>query len=195
MQDIVKQFLQMVIRRFPIHDPIYEIGAFQVPGQEGYADLRPYFPGKTYVGCDMRPGPGVDRIEDVHKLSLEDKSVKTLIIMDTLEHVTNPFKAMDEIYRVLSDKGLLILSVPFNFHIHDYPSDYWRFTPSSIELLLGKFEFYAVLWERHPSVIDPIEVYAVAIKKDYPSPEVIHELIREARSRYEIKIHHNFTMI
>ncbi len=41
-------------------EPIVEIGSLQVPGQEGFADLRPLFPGRCYVGCDLRPGPGVE---------------------------------------------------------------------------------------------------------------------------------------
>ena len=58
-------------------EPIVEIGAFQVSGQEAIADLRPIFPGKRYIGCDMQPGPGVDRIEDIHALSFASGEVGT----------------------------------------------------------------------------------------------------------------------
>ena len=53
---------------------MYEFGSFQVEGQEGYANLRGMFPGKVYVGCDMRPGPGVDRVEDVSAINEPDGS-------------------------------------------------------------------------------------------------------------------------
>lgn len=184
MQSIVKQFLEIVITHFSVPAPIYEIGSYQVAGQEGFADLRPYFPGEQYVGCDMRPGPGVDRIENVESLSLPDGSAGTIIIMDTLEHVENPFHAIREIHRVLDDKGLLILAVPFNFQIHDYPSDYWRFTPACIEKLLERFSFTAVLWEKHPLEVDPCEVYAVAMKDTYPSFEILQAFLDEIRGRY-----------
>ena len=43
--------------------PVVEIGSYQVVGQEGFSDLRPIFGGKQYIGCDMRPGIGVDWID------------------------------------------------------------------------------------------------------------------------------------
>lgn len=184
MQSIVKQFLEIAIKHFAVPEPICEIGSYQVAGQEGYADLRPYFPGKKYVGCDMRPGPGVDRIENVESLSLQDGSVGTIITVDTLEHVANPFSAIREIHRVLEDRGLLILAVPFNFQIHDYPSDYWRFTPSCIRMLLEQFSFSTVLWEKHPLEVDPCEVYAVAMKNGDPPLENLQSFLDEARGRY-----------
>lgn len=60
-----------------------EIGAFQVAGQEKISDLRPLFPGKTYVGCDMQTGPGVDRLEDIHNLSFRSGQVGTFLLADT----------------------------------------------------------------------------------------------------------------
>jgi hypothetical protein len=62
MRESIKQFVKIAADTLPILEPIYEFGALQVPGQEGFADLRPIFAGKEYVGCDMREGPGVDRI-------------------------------------------------------------------------------------------------------------------------------------
>lgn len=63
---LVKQFVKIVAETMPITEPIFEFGSLQVSGQEGFADLRPLFPNKEYVGCDIREGPGVD-----HRLVLE----------------------------------------------------------------------------------------------------------------------------
>ncbi|MQY58055.1 MAG: hypothetical protein GH144_00405 [Clostridia bacterium] len=51
---LVKQFVEIVAETMPITEPIFEFGSLQVPGQEGFADLRPLFPNKEYVGCDIR---------------------------------------------------------------------------------------------------------------------------------------------
>jgi hypothetical protein len=69
MRPHLREFLELCARTLVCPEPIVEIGAFQVAGQEAIADLRPLFPGRHYIGCDMRRGPGVDRIEDVHALS------------------------------------------------------------------------------------------------------------------------------
>ena len=124
----------------PIYDPIYEFGSLQVSGQEGVADLRPYFPGKTYVGADMRAGPGVDLILNLHNIKLASETVGTVLLLETLEHVEYPHKAMEEIYRIMKPTSLLIMSSVLNFPIHAYPDDYWRFTPSCFSSLLKSFD-------------------------------------------------------
>ena len=163
MRQSVKDYLVRVLGRFPVLEPIYEIGSYRVEGQEEFADLRPFFPGKVYVGCDMRKGLGVDRIEDVHSLKIRDDSIGTVLIFDTLEHVENVHQAMKEIHRVLEPGGMVILSSVMKFPIHDYPSDYWRFTPKAFELLLKPFALYEVEFDGDPQFPDGI--YGLGVKE------------------------------
>jgi len=162
MRQSVKDYLVKVINRYPIMEPLYEMGSYRVEGQEEFADLRPFFPGKVYVGCDMRQGLGVDRIEDVHYLKIKSNSIGTVLIFDTLEHVEDVHQAMKEICRVLKPGGMVIVSSVMNFPIHDYPSDYWRFTPKAFELLLKKFAVYEVEFDGDPNF--PEGVYGFGIK-------------------------------
>ena len=57
MRESIKEFVKIVSETLPIPEPIFEFGSLQVPGQEGFADLRPIFPNKKYIGCDIREGP------------------------------------------------------------------------------------------------------------------------------------------
>lgn len=139
MRNHIRNFTEIVSVEFHTLEPIVEIGSFRVSGQEKRANLRPVFPKKQFIGCDIRNGPGVDRIENVEDLSFESDSIGTVLILDTLEHVQNCFSALDEIYRILKKDGVVILSSVMEFPIHDYPSDYWRFTPAAFGLLLKKF--------------------------------------------------------
>src|SRR5258708_35764991 len=99
MRDNVKAFIALAARAFDPPAPVVEIGACQTAGQEGFADLRALFAGKVYLGCDAAPGPGVDRIEDVHALSFADDSVGTIVCADTLEHVPDPVRAAGQMHR------------------------------------------------------------------------------------------------
>jgi len=60
MRPTIRRFVDAVAQTLPIGEPIYEFGSYRVEGQEELADLRPLFPGKEYIGCDLRPGLGVD---------------------------------------------------------------------------------------------------------------------------------------
>ena len=138
---LVKQFVKIVAETMPITEPIFEFGSLQVSGQEGFADIRPLFPNKEYVGCDMRKGPGVDRILNLHHIELPSEFVGTVFLFETLEHVEFCRKALEEIYRVLQPNGLLVISTVMNFPIHSHPYDYWRFTPEGLKSLLKPFTF------------------------------------------------------
>jgi SAM-dependent methyltransferase len=139
MQDLIKEYIQICSETLPISGPIYEFGSLQVPGQEGYADLRPFFPNKEYVGADMREGPGVDVVLDLHDIDLPDESVETVLALETLEHVEYVRQAVHELHRILKPNGILIISSLMKFPIHSYPYDYWRFTPEAFKSLLKPF--------------------------------------------------------
>ena len=141
MRECIKQFVKIVAETLPISEPIYEFGSLQVPGQEDFADLRPLFPKKQYVGCDIVKGPGVDRILNLHHIELPSESVGTVLILETLEHVEFFRKALEEAQRILQPNGLLVISSAMNFPIHKHPHDYWRFTPEGFESLLKPFAF------------------------------------------------------
>ena len=139
MRDSVKDFVITAAKIFNMPEPIYEFGSYLVPGQIESANMRHFFPGKEYVGCDMREGPGVDRILNLHNIALEENTVGTVLCLDTLEHVEHPYRAIEEIHRVLKPNGMVIISSVMNYPIHDFPCDYWRFTPEAFRSILKPF--------------------------------------------------------
>jgi SAM-dependent methyltransferase len=156
MQPSIKKFVEVCSKYLPIQEPIYEFGSKQPKGQEGFADLRPFFKGYNYVGTDMENGLGVDEIQNLHEINLPDKSVGMCISCNTFEHVEYPRKAVSELYRVLKPGGFLIISSHMNFRIHAAPDDYWRFTPDGFRSLLKSFESVYVDWngkEKNPHTV------------------------------------------
>jgi SAM-dependent methyltransferase len=181
LREHVKQIVKLISQHIDLPEPIVELGALQVEGQIGSADLRPFFPGKRYIGCDFRQGPGVDRIEDPEiGFSFEDLTVGTLISCDTFEHIFDIFKTVREIERVLVPGGILVAVTVMYWPIHAYPYDYWRFTPECFRRLLGIFADSLIISlgdERFPHT-----VFGMARKaKNFPG--VFRETIqREVRS-------------
>ena len=120
--------------------PIVEFGSMRVPEQSHLPLLSNRFSGKSYVGTDFRPGLGVDQVQDLHSLGLADESVGTALMLDTIEHVREPWAAMREIHRCLKPGGLVLMTSVFFFPIHAFPDDYWRFTASAMDVLLQEFD-------------------------------------------------------
>jgi len=167
MRETIKDFVGIAAGSLPILDPVYDFGAFQTPGQEGFANLRPLFTNNRYVGADMREGPGVDVILNLHDIDLPSESVGTVVCVDTLEHVEYPRRALEEIHRVLVPGGLTVISSVMNFEIHDYPNDYWRFTPEAFRSILNPFanSFVGYAGEE----IFPHTVVGLGFKGDAPN--------------------------
>jgi SAM-dependent methyltransferase len=166
MNSFLRGMVRAVAETFTLPEPILEIGSYQVPGQEGFADLRSLFPGCEYVGLDVRPGPGVDMIGDVEQLPLPDASVGSVLAICTFEHVRRFWKGFEEIHRVLRPGGALLVACPFYFYIHQYPSDYWRFTPQALDVLLESYPSRIVGW--HGPTKRPVNVWSLGFREGRP---------------------------
>jgi SAM-dependent methyltransferase len=140
MRESIKELVKIITDTLPVPEPVYEFGALQVLGRGAEADLRPFFAGKDYVGCDFRDGPGVDKVLDLHEIDLPDQTAGTVLAFDTLEHVEYPHKAMAEVHRIVKPGGMAVISSVMNFPVHEHPSDYWRFTPEAFRSLLKAFD-------------------------------------------------------
>lgn len=143
MRTTLLTLVDQLSRAVEFPGPIFEFGSFRVPGQQHLPFIRDYFPRTTVVGCDIRTGPGVDRLEDLHQLTLADESIGTALIFDTIEHVRDPWRAMSEVHRCLAPGGLLVMSSVWFFPIHAYPDDYWRFTSSAFRVLMRDYHVIA----------------------------------------------------
>jgi SAM-dependent methyltransferase len=168
VRNVVVQFARDVAANFPIASPLVEIGSRAAEGQEDIADVRAIFNADEHIGCDIQRGRGVDRIEDVHHLTFADESVGTVVALETLEHVADPIRAVEEMHRVLRPGGVLAISSLMFFPIHEHPWDYWRFTPQAFELLLAPFESRLVVAQGWPEM--PEGVFGVGVKG--PDPDL-----------------------
>ena len=92
MRKNVIDFARIVSSTLETIEPVYEFGSLQVKGQVGFADLRPLFPRKKYVGCDMQQGPGVDMIIDLHKTELNLSLLEPCSALTHLSMLNTPEK-------------------------------------------------------------------------------------------------------
>lgn len=181
MNHFIHGVARAIAETFPLPEPMLEIGSYQVAGQESIANLRSLFPGRDYLGIDMRPGPGVDCVANVERLPQRDGSVGTVLALNTFEHVKCFWRGLDEVHRVLRPDGVLILSTPFHFRIHAYPHDYWRFTPTAYEALLERYPRKIIGW--HGTRNRPANVWAAAFREQ--APAITPEQYATYRARME----------
>lgn len=96
-----------------------------------------FFPNR--IALDIHRGPGVQLIGDAQALGLTDAAFDVVLCTEVLEHLREPQRAVDEMFRVLKPGGTLLLTTRFLFPIHDAPHDYFRFTKYGLRYLLRRF--------------------------------------------------------
>lgn len=92
------------------------------------------------IALDVQRGLGVQIIGDAQQLGIRDASFEVVLCTEVLEHLPEPQRAIDEMFRVLEPGGELLLTTRFLFPLHDTPHDYFRYTKYGLRHLLRRFE-------------------------------------------------------
>ena len=99
-------------------------------------------------------------------LSTVTSKYDVILLFEVLEHTSNPFLAIENIYSRLKDGGMLYVTTPFNFRIHGPLPDNWRFTEHGLRQLLSP-PWHIISIEELPTpsrVLMPIHYLTIAKK-------------------------------
>lgn len=143
--------------------------------------------GTSYCGIDRADAkahfgyavPGVVYYEG-DQWPLEDSAADVVLCTEVLEHVFDSAAFLDEARRCLRANGALLLTVPFAARWHYTPHDYWRFTPSSLTLLLGRAGFDDVRVYQRGNPVTVAAYKAMALLLPIVMPQTSHTALRVA---------------
>lgn len=113
-----------------------------IPFQKHLLKYKDLFKNSEYVVLDKNINDKMVVQGDIEKIPFLDESFGGFICKSVLEHVENPQKAADELYRILKKRGKGIVYVPFLFPYHALKGvykDYWRFSEDGIRYLFRTF--------------------------------------------------------
>jgi SAM-dependent methyltransferase len=104
--------------------------------------IPPYKQVEKWIFLNNDKSTNPDIVADLPIIPLEDNSIDVIICTEVIEYIYDYKKLLNEMNRVLKKDGILILSLPFLYTLHnDDKYDYFRFTESLIkkELVLNNF--------------------------------------------------------
>jgi SAM-dependent methyltransferase len=108
----------------------------------GFKPYQRYFKKARHVGLDY-PSTALavqsgraDLFGDLTDLPFKTACLDGVLCTQVLEHIAEPSRALSEIHRVLKPGGILLLSAPFFYPLHDEPHDYYRFSHHGLNHLL-----------------------------------------------------------
>jgi len=102
----------------------------------------------------LLPYPEYD-ICNLHNL---DSQWDFMLADQVLDHVRNPWVAVEEVRKHLCPGGVAVFTTPFLYHAHPSPNDYWRFTSEGMRVLCASFaEVITGQWSDQHSVAAPFK--------------------------------------
>ena len=103
---------------------------------------------KGHVGLDHPETPHgrsrIDLLASAYRVPVRDGAFDSVLCTAVLEHLEEPEAALRECHRVLKEGGVALYSVPFIWHIHEEPRDFFRYTIHGLRYLFQKAGFEVV---------------------------------------------------
>jgi len=113
----------------------------------GSKPYKKYFDQNNYVGIDIKEESSADDVKIPEKfydglnIPYENNIFDIIICTQVLEHAVDPEKLLKECSRVLKNKGIIFLTMPFVYPEHGIPYDFRRFTSYGHKLIFKESGF------------------------------------------------------
>ena len=151
---LIHRIADRVAESIPYRGRVVDLGCGTAP----YRDLI-LQQADEYIGVDwhnsLHDQSRVDVFADLTQpLPMETAHADTVISFQVMEHLPEPARFLSECHRILKPGGQVHITVPFMWHVHEAPHDYFRYTRHGLEYLLKKAGFteisvqeYAGFWQ------------------------------------------------
>jgi len=126
-------------------------------GEKPYKEMLAKYV-EEHIGVDhsdtIHDKSNIDMIGTAYNIPVDKDSFDCAICTAVLEHLEEPEQAIKECYRVLKPGGKAIYSVPFIWHLHEEPRDFFRYSKYGLQYLFEKSGFKVI-------EISPLSGFAV----------------------------------
>ena len=124
-----------------IKGTVYDLGCGERPYERFILEHANH-----YVGVDWSNtlhALKADIVADLNEplQTIDDRVADTVFSISVMEHLCEPQQFLEEAFRILKEGGGLLLQVPFQWHVHEAPYDYFRYTEYGLKYLLAKTGF------------------------------------------------------
>lgn len=155
--------IKNILDRFHFKGELLDVGCGEKPYKILFKEVD------SYIGIDFKnysrnkgyKGEKPDLYFDKdYKLTLKlpfgNNSFDNVVSFQVLEHHKNPDMLIKEIVRIVRKNGLVLLSAPLIWGLHEEPNDYYRFTEYSLIEILKRYKCKILDIKRQGSLFSTI---------------------------------------
>lgn len=123
---------------------VYDLGCGERPYENEILNVA-----DKYIGVDWSDtfhNLKADIIADLNKtLPIDSEVADSVTSFQVMEHLSEPQIFLKEAHRILKVGGYLVLTIPFQWWVHEAPYDYYRYTPYGLKYLFEKAGFINIV--------------------------------------------------
>lgn len=118
------------------HGKLLDVGCGKMPYKQYILENSEI---NEYIGLDIDTALEYDKAVkpdytwDGNNIPFENNSYDVILATEVLEHCPNPTSIISEMYRVLKKDGIILITVPFLWPLHEVPYDEYRYTPFALK--------------------------------------------------------------
>jgi SAM-dependent methyltransferase len=105
-----------------------------------------------YESCDLEnsfhTGIEYDIVSSIYEIPRKDSHYDVVLMLQVLEHIEEPVRALKEINRIMKEEGVLFLSVPQAAGDHFEPYHYFNYTQYGLDSVLKRAGFEIMSMDR-----------------------------------------------
>jgi len=136
--DITKRYCKQYIK-----GTVYDLGCGERPYEEDILKAA-----DKYIGVDWSGtlhNLKADIVSDLNKpLPIDSEIAATVTSFPVMEHLYEPQTMLNEAYRILKSGGNILITVPFQWWVHEAPHDYFRYTPYGLKYMFENSGFTVI---------------------------------------------------
>tara|TARA_R110000822_G_scaffold45541_7_gene121772 strand:+ start:1465 stop:1995 length:531 start_codon:yes stop_codon:yes gene_type:complete len=164
--DIIRKSVDSFITKMVLHEDYYNTTILDVAPQI-YDGLKSRISLSKVLTLDIDPESKADIIADLcndNSDKIQSNYFDSILCTEVLEHTLQPFKAADELYRIIKPGGKLYLTTPFNFRIHGPLPDCWRFSEHGLRSIFSNWSSIQIESVESERGLFPIQYKSIITK-------------------------------
>lgn len=141
----LRQDIKHIVKKYNFKGSLLDIGCGDKPYKDFFTQISSYR-GIDFKNYSKNPWyndkkPDLFFNENYVKnfiLPFPNNSFNNIVSFQVIEHHKDPQKMIDEMFRIIKNDGLMLLSFTLLVGLHEVPNDYFRFTEFGLSQLLKK---------------------------------------------------------
>ena len=135
IRDYILGDLRELLRANGLEGAIAEVGG----SRNGLAAQMPEHD-FTFLSLYPTDDPATVVADITHCPQIPDETFDAVVSISCFEHFDRPWRAAEEMTRILKPGGISYHVAPFSYFYHPSPIDYWRYSPDSLAYLFRDLE-------------------------------------------------------